>query len=81
MLGMVNKGPHTNASQFYVTLKTTPWMDTKYVAFGRLIDGYSTLKKIEELQSENERPIKENSCIISSCGVVSPQEIDSVLNS
>lgn len=34
MLGMANKGRHTNASQFYVTLQPTPWMDCSYVAFG-----------------------------------------------
>ena len=34
IIGMANKGRHTNASQFYITLQPTPWMDTKYVAFG-----------------------------------------------
>lgn len=34
MLGMANKGPHTNASQFYITLQPTAWMDLTYVAFG-----------------------------------------------
>ena len=34
ILGMANKGRHTNASQFYVTLQPTPWMDCKFVAFG-----------------------------------------------
>lgn len=33
-LGMANKGPHTNGSQFYITLQPTPWMDKNYVAFG-----------------------------------------------
>lgn len=34
ILGMANHGPHTNGSQFYITLEPAPWMDTKYVAFG-----------------------------------------------
>lgn len=34
ILGMANKGRHTNGSQFYITLQPTQWMDTKYVAFG-----------------------------------------------
>ena len=34
ILGMANKGRHTNASQFYITFQPAPWMDTKYVAFG-----------------------------------------------
>ena len=34
IVGMANKGRHTNGSQFYVCLQPTPWMDNKYVAFG-----------------------------------------------
>lgn len=34
ILGMANKGPHSNGSQFYITLQPTPWMDRTYVAFG-----------------------------------------------
>nr|XP_040017345.1 probable inactive peptidyl-prolyl cis-trans isomerase-like 6 isoform X1 [Gasterosteus aculeatus aculeatus] len=34
ILGMANKGPHSNGSQFYITLQPTHWMDRTYVAFG-----------------------------------------------
>lgn len=34
VLGMVNKGRHSNGSQFYITLQATPYLDKKYVAFG-----------------------------------------------
>jgi len=34
IVGMVNCGHNTNSSQFYITLKATPWMNTNYVAFG-----------------------------------------------
>ena len=34
IVGMANRGRHTNGSQFYITLQPAPWMDTKYVAFG-----------------------------------------------
>ena len=34
VLGMANKGRHTNGSQFYVTLKASHWMDRHYVTFG-----------------------------------------------
>ncbi|KAF5894674.1 peptidyl-prolyl cis-trans isomerase-like 6, partial [Clarias magur] len=34
ILGMANKGAHTNSSQFYIILQPALWMDKKYVAFG-----------------------------------------------
>ena len=34
IIGMANKGRHSNGSQFYIATQPTPWMDTKYVAFG-----------------------------------------------
>ena len=39
-LGMVNQGPNTNGSQFYITLQPTPWMDKQYVAFGYVVCTY-----------------------------------------
>ncbi|XP_055472011.1 probable inactive peptidyl-prolyl cis-trans isomerase-like 6 isoform X2 [Psammomys obesus] len=57
VLGMVNKGRHTNASQFYITLQATPYLDKKYVAFGQLIEGTDVLKQLEVVPTENERPM------------------------
>ena len=34
ILGMANKGRHSNSSQFYITFQPAPWMDCQYVAFG-----------------------------------------------
>eukprot|EP01116_Phalansterium_solitarium_P002386 TRINITY_DN12382_c0_g1_i1.p1 TRINITY_DN12382_c0_g1~~TRINITY_DN12382_c0_g1_i1.p1 ORF type:complete len:288 (+),score=121.16 TRINITY_DN12382_c0_g1_i1:47-910(+) len=65
IVGMANRGPHTNTSQFYVTLAPTPWMDTTFVAFGELFDGHSVLKHLESLPTENERP---NDVTISGAG-------------
>ncbi|XP_013421904.1 peptidyl-prolyl cis-trans isomerase-like 6 [Lingula anatina] len=59
MVGMANKGRHTNGSQFYITLQPAKWMDTKYVAFGQVIEGTETLKKMEAEETMNERPMKE----------------------
>ncbi|CAK8671560.1 putative inactive peptidyl-prolyl cis-trans isomerase-like 6 [Clavelina lepadiformis] len=70
ILGMANKGRHTNASQFYVTLQPTSWMDCQYVAFGTLIEGNEVLKHLENLPTFNERP--KLNCRISSCGKYIP---------
>jgi peptidyl-prolyl cis-trans isomerase-like 6 len=68
---MANTGPHTNGSQFYITLGPQNWMDTRFVAFGyfipdiltfftlrsHLIEGYKTMRILEETQTNNEYPI------------------------
>ncbi|XP_028253516.1 putative inactive peptidyl-prolyl cis-trans isomerase-like 6 [Parambassis ranga] len=67
-LGMANKGPHTNGSQFYITLQPTPWMDRTYVAFGRVVEGVDVLRRLEEAPTCNERP--KYDCKVTACGVL-----------
>ncbi|KAK9531491.1 hypothetical protein VZT92_010913 [Zoarces viviparus] len=66
-LGMANKGPHTNGSQFYITLQPTPWMDRTYVAFGHVVEGVDVLRRLEEVLTCNERP--KYDCKVTDCGV------------
>ncbi|XP_072019302.1 probable inactive peptidyl-prolyl cis-trans isomerase-like 6 [Amphiura filiformis] len=70
MLGMANQGRHTNGSQFYITFQPAPWMDTKYVAFGKVIEGTQLLKTLEGQETYNERPKKD--CKIAACGIYAP---------
>ena len=39
MLGMANAGPHTNSSQFYITLSDRSYLDNSYTVFGHVIEG------------------------------------------
>eukprot|EP00051_Salpingoeca_urceolata_P028017 m.484504 g.484504 ORF g.484504 m.484504 type:complete len:297 (-) comp23385_c0_seq1:58-948(-) len=66
ILAMANKGLHTNASQFLISFKPSPWMEGKYVAFGQLVEGSETLAKLEALETYNQRPVPE--CRIAACG-------------
>ncbi|XP_047533414.1 uncharacterized protein LOC125068358 [Vanessa atalanta] len=57
VLCMANDGRHIDCStQFFVLLQPAPWMAHKYVAFGQLIDGESTLKAIESVPTFYESP-------------------------
>lgn len=59
-LGMANKGyRHSNGSQFYITLSDAcQWMSNRFVAFGRVVEGFETLNKLENIDTINQRPIR-----------------------
>lgn len=71
VVGMANSGPHTNKSQFYITLAPAPQCDGKHVVLGKVVnsEGMEFLKKIDELaSSENGMPQVE--VLIADCGEV-----------
>ncbi len=46
MLGMANGGPHTNASQFYITLGDRSYLDGNYTVFGHVVSGMDVVDAI-----------------------------------
>ena len=68
VVGYAHAGrPHSNGSQFYITLRPTPWFDESYVAFGYVVSGMDTVSRIARLPTLNSRP--ETPCRIVKSGV------------
>lgn len=57
LLCMANRGPNTNGSQFFVTLRACPHLNGKHVVFGRVVRGLEVVQKIAEVPvDEKDRP-------------------------
>ncbi|KNZ72067.1 Peptidyl-prolyl cis-trans isomerase cyp11 [Termitomyces sp. J132] len=67
LLCMANKGPNTNNSQFFITLRECPHLNGKHVVFGRVIRGFDIVQKISTMPVDGKsRPL--TPVVISNCG-------------
>ncbi|XP_050234742.1 peptidyl-prolyl cis-trans isomerase CYP21-1 [Mercurialis annua] len=46
-VAMVNSGPNSNGSQFFITTVKASWLDGEHVVFGKVIQGMDTVYAIE----------------------------------
>lgn len=47
-IGMASAGPHTECTQWFVTLAATPHLDGRYTLFGKVREGMDILHQLEE---------------------------------
>jgi peptidylprolyl isomerase len=48
VVAMANSGPNRNGSQFYITMRATPWLDGNYSIFGEVVQGQEVVNEIEK---------------------------------
>jgi peptidyl-prolyl cis-trans isomerase B (cyclophilin B) len=50
--------PDSAETSFFIVLGAAPHLDGKYTVFGKVVDGFDTLERIEKVQREGERPVE-----------------------
>lgn len=59
VISMANNGPNRNGSQFFITLKETPWLNGKHVVFGKVIKGFDIIEDIGNVETnEKDNPLE-----------------------
>ena len=70
LLSMANVGPHTNASQFFVTLCEAPHLDGTSVIFGEITEGFDLIARIENEVAVDEDDKPTVPITIADCGEI-----------
>ena len=68
LLSMANSGANTNGSQFFITFKSTPWLNGRHVVFGEVIEGTEVVDELEKIGSGSGATSK--TAIIADCGIL-----------
>ena len=65
---MANFGPDTNGSQFYITLRSSRWLDGRNVIFGKVIEGMNVLDVVQSEETDVKNlPLRQIS--VKDCGI------------
>ncbi len=57
LLAMANSGPHTNGSQFFITVALTPHLNKRHTIFGEVVSGYDVVHALSQTPTDSsDRP-------------------------
>ncbi|XP_074037539.1 cyclophilin 40 isoform X2 [Leptinotarsa decemlineata] len=72
MVGMMNSGPNSNQSQFYITTQPCYHLDDTNIVVGRVVKGLRLITEMSEYPRVNDRPLE--LLMIENCGECKPGE-------
>jgi peptidylprolyl isomerase len=59
-IAMMNEGPNTGRSRFFINLSDNNWLDTKHPVFGRVISGWDVVDAIGKVQTSSNNRLLPN---------------------
>ena len=65
LVGMVNSGPDTNGSQFFITLGAAPQLNNDYTIFGQVLNGMDALTRLTPRDPTSGEALPEPDMLIS----------------
>jgi cyclophilin family peptidyl-prolyl cis-trans isomerase len=69
LLSMANHGPNTNGSQFFITTGVAKHLDKKHVVFGKVVDGFEIVDKLNNVSvDESDEPL--DNIVIANCKIL-----------
>ena len=70
ILSMANSGPATNGSQFFITLKETPWLNGKHTVFGEIVIGQNIIDTLGLVETTKPGDVPVDSIIIDEVNIL-----------
>lgn len=65
-VSMANSGPNTNGCQFFICCKRLSHLDGKHVVFGKVIDGFEVVDRLERVRTRGDAPVED--VVVDNCG-------------